>query len=689
MTDPPEDTQGSTSERTTLSRDLSDFLIEFSIALNKHAMYPGGHPSLEPAAERVIARLQPLLVSRGTLSLGVARNQLVIEGVATDPKNPVLSDLASRLHRHHLGAVSLRPGVDAAELRDMFTSLAVEADITGEPLGLGPPERLVQGAHVQLFPLTYDRLELIEEDGTRDTSEHRTRGAQLWVGLARAALAEGVGEDADESTDPSAVAAAIIEHPKTAAYDQVIVGYMLQIAEELRSTGGREAAELQQRMSKLVTNLDQPTMERLLEMGGDRGQRRKFMLDASQGMALDTVMDLMQAATRTEQYEDLSHSMLRMMQKLAQHAESGSSRRRSEADASMREQVAELIGEWSLNDPNPEAYRAALKQMAGARSVFSVSPEQRYAPEPRRILHMALEVGQVGESVTHAVDRLAESGELGWVLRTIQEVDSPVVSEGVWQHLATPETVRRVASHSPLETDTLDLLVPRMGLAAARPMLEALVESEDLQARSHLTDRIVRLGQEVGPLAVEWLEDERGHVQRNMLLIIAELPELPKGFQAADYAKNPDPQVRREAIRIMLKDPAGRERAICQALADPEENIVRIGLAGAQESCPDTAVPLVVSRVAKTGEPELRHLAIRALARSGHPLALETLLGIVRPTRRLFWTRLPRKTPEYLAALTGLWERRDDARVDRALAAAAKSKDPEVARAAGPVQEEP
>ena len=142
MTDPPEGDQGSTSESTTLSRDLSDFLIEFSIALNKHAMYPGGHPSLEPAAERVIARLQPLLVSRGTLSLGVARNQLVIEGVATDPKNPVLSDLASRLHRHHLGAVSLRPGVDAAELRDMFTSLAVEADITGEPLGLGPPERL-------------------------------------------------------------------------------------------------------------------------------------------------------------------------------------------------------------------------------------------------------------------------------------------------------------------------------------------------------------------------------------------------------------------------------------------------------------------------------------------------------------------------------------------------------------------
>ena len=73
---------GAKSEKATLSRDLSDFLIEFSIALNKHAMYPGGHPSLGPAVDRVINRVDPLVATRGTLSLGVARNQLVIEGVA-------------------------------------------------------------------------------------------------------------------------------------------------------------------------------------------------------------------------------------------------------------------------------------------------------------------------------------------------------------------------------------------------------------------------------------------------------------------------------------------------------------------------------------------------------------------------------------------------------------------------------
>jgi len=36
-------------QKAALSRELGDFLIELSIALHEHAMYPEGHPSLAPA----------------------------------------------------------------------------------------------------------------------------------------------------------------------------------------------------------------------------------------------------------------------------------------------------------------------------------------------------------------------------------------------------------------------------------------------------------------------------------------------------------------------------------------------------------------------------------------------------------------------------------------------------------------
>src|SRR5258706_9733599 len=114
-------------ERATLSRDLADFLIELSIALHKHAMYPEGHPSLAPAAAGVTRRAEQFLEERPTLSLGVARQQLVIEGVATDPKNPLLAELAGRLHRHHLGAIPFHPGLRAPEVAHVLRTLAHQA----------------------------------------------------------------------------------------------------------------------------------------------------------------------------------------------------------------------------------------------------------------------------------------------------------------------------------------------------------------------------------------------------------------------------------------------------------------------------------------------------------------------------------------------------------------------------------
>src|SRR6185437_5402301 len=96
---------GVSAPASVLSRELGDFLVELSIAVHKHAIYPTGHPLLDGAADSVTRTLWGLLAERPLLSLGVARRQLVIEGVATDPNHPLLQELAQRLHRHHLGAI--------------------------------------------------------------------------------------------------------------------------------------------------------------------------------------------------------------------------------------------------------------------------------------------------------------------------------------------------------------------------------------------------------------------------------------------------------------------------------------------------------------------------------------------------------------------------------------------------------
>ena len=101
-----------------LSRELAEFLMDLSVAIHKHAIYPAGHPLLDQAVDSVHRGIAGLLYDRPALSIGVARRQLIIEGVATDSSHPVLAELAGKLHRHHLGAIKFLPGLVRTELGD-------------------------------------------------------------------------------------------------------------------------------------------------------------------------------------------------------------------------------------------------------------------------------------------------------------------------------------------------------------------------------------------------------------------------------------------------------------------------------------------------------------------------------------------------------------------------------------------
>jgi hypothetical protein len=691
-----------------LSRDLSEFLIELSISLNKHSMYPDGHPSLWPAAVAVTQRAALLLDERPSLSLGVARQQLVIEGVATDPRHPVLGDLAGRLHRHHLGAVTFTRGLRAEEVAAVLKLVALDADRSGDPLGLGPAHRLTQWEHVRLHPLTYERLELVD-DGSEAGG---LRGAQLWVGLARAALAQQGDAASAETVEPVVLAKAIDEHAKNEAYDQVIVGYLLQIAEELKTSGGADALALRRRTSRLVRAMKPETLRRLVEMGGDLAQRKKFVLDATHGMAVDAVLEIVRAAADTSK-QVVSGGLVRMLTKLATHAERGAEQVRPRADAALRDQVTRMLSGWKLTDPNPDSYTVALQGIAAERgqgpALAVAEPDAELAvfmAEPRRIVETALEIGSSGPLLQRAVDRALHKGDIGPVLDALESAPDGggLVGTALWQRLTSPTIIERLVNDEPVNFVAIDRLLPRLGAAAIEPVLNALAESESRATRRGLLDRAGRIQADIGHAVVKRLQDPRWFVQRNMLVLLDALPRLPPGFSPEPYLSHSDPRVRREAVKLQLKvaraaediggkgSGPGREGALRTALQDADPRTMRIALAALQDECADGLVPLVVDVASGGRAPtELRVLAVRALGRARTPKALEALLRLTSGGRT-FWGRpkLPPKRPEFLAALTALasgWATNDKAL--EVLARAAMSEDPEVRNATEPGEKPP
>jgi len=713
--------------KATLARELADFLVEFSIAMQKHAIYPPGHPLLKRSVGVLYNKLVGLLLERPTLSLGIARRQLIIEGVATDPNHALLKELAGRLHKHHLGAIKFTEGLTSEELSDALATVAVDAGRLEKPLGEQTDELSERWTNIRLFPLSYERLQLLYE-GTDTEGEERidrkagsAKPAQLWVGMARAAMMLDPDAEMDEEVlSPLVVAEAIDKRQQEQAYDQVIVGYLLQIADELKKQGGTpEAIELQKRISEMVKSLSHETLRQLLRMGGDLAQRKQFLLNASQGMSVEAVMDLVQAASEsTEGRQTISHSMMRLFSKLSRYSEQDpDAARRANADSQVRDHLTKLISEWDLDDPNPTAYGKVLHEMSRTRK--SQQRSEYIDCEPERIVQMGFELGVGGPRFDIAIDALLNSARFELLLDMLDMAPDPVFAETVWSHLDARDMLWAALSEARLDFAVIERMVRRKRLSAIDPILDVAERTKDSRQREKLLDILPELGDDVGPFIVQRLEGARSDLRRELFLLLGKLPNIPEGFDVSRFLLHTDAGVRREAVRLLLKFVETREQAIVAAVTDTDDRAVYFGLQAAQDGgCPPRAATIIRQRMeAGDLDSALTTLAIRILAATdsgagpvlqgsgrtsqmmravtadANPAATATankktldwlMSRVAQRSRFLRKWQLQPKSPEMLAALGALaayWAQDPD--VQEIINLAVRANDPELKKAMG------
>ena len=635
-----------------LSRDLADFLVEFSIVLHKRAMYPPGHPHLQEATDRFVARLEFLLVQRESLAIGSARHQLIVAGVATDPRNALLSDLARRLHRHRVATVRFDRGVTPQEIEGLLTALAEDPKGEGGPFGIRPA---TAGAwpHLRIQPPELTRMFLQDEED--DAGEGDTPGGALWMGLAHLALAAD-GDATGNPEDPLLVARAIDLQPEHVAYDRVVLDYLGQMADEMSGRQGAMEPRVRARVSQLVSSLQPETLRRVLQAGADHAERRRFALTASEVLAVDAVIGVVEAAAATTG-QTISHQLLRLLHKFARHAEQGPERDRAEAESTLRRNVAQLIADWSLEDPNPGSYTAVLDGMIHQSPEGAGPVEDRLECEPEAVLQIALETGCGGPRVFAALDALLTERRMPPTIELLRAAPPQAagLADELWRHLATPARLRMELTASQLDFTTIESLAARLGPLAAEPLLDVLEQAGDRSSRARTLQLLAALGPPVAAAAAARIKDAPWYVQRNLLVLLRLLHTWPPGFSAVSCARHPEVRLRREAYRLLLDFAPHRASAILHGLEDAAPEIVTLVLRAAVDECPPEAAR-AVERFAgdRRRPPELRGLAVQALARGGGPQALGQLLELAGARRSLFGWRLNAKSPVALAAVSSL-----------------------------------
>jgi hypothetical protein len=347
-------------------------------------------------------------------------------------------------------------------------------------------------------------------------------------------------------------------------------------------------------------------------------------------------MEVVEAAAQVS-HQTISHNLLRLLHKLALHAEEGSPEIRAAAEGALRTNVAKLVGDWQLEDPNPAAYNAILEGMVRRSSAEYSLIDVQAGCDPDVIIKMALELDCVGVAVYGAVEELLARRELPRVAEVLKTAPQTNATEELWRYVATPERLESELAAAPMDQEAVAILVQRIGSAATNSLLDRLATADDRSTRAAIMKQLMALGADVAPVAIERLPTAPWYLQRNILVLLGRLESLPDGFSPASYSTHGDPRIRREAIKLLLEAEDHQGDAMVMGLGDPDEGIVGLALAAALESCPPKAIPLV-QRIAvdPKRQPELRALAVRIVTRAREPETLRVLLEIVKFRRRWF-----------------------------------------------------
>lgn len=662
----------------TLSPELASFLTQLSVTLHKHRAYPEGHPMRVEATDAVRAMLAEVLEERPVLRIGVARHALIVGDESSDEGQPVLSELAERLHRRQIGAIVLKPGVTAVELELALERMNVDPRRADLADPRAEPEQI--GEHVELIPMSYGHLAMAGGASTPAPSS----SDKLWEELARLTATPHAALGAGGSAVAMAEALRALRGEKQKRAD--VMATLERFGKAAAKEGGSRGELARRELAELLSGIPKGELASLLDIDLTRPDGIERLLGASEWLALPALIDLVESAAATTG-QTVSHFLLRLMRKLSNRNDSAGPEPAGDGDSSVREAVQSLLRGWSLNDPNPGIHTQLLEELS-RRDRNDAAISDAYVAGGERVVRMALEVAATGVLVYEAVDGMLENRQLATLLDLLDETpesNDAVVS--IWKHLVTPAVLRRVLLEEPVDQNACVRLLSRVPLSSADGLLDSLTISESQGTRWLILRRLSDLGPEVGDLLVARLDQAPWYLKRNLLGLLADLPKVPAGFTARRYADETEPLLRLEALRLMMRSDTEREDAIHRALADPDDRVVRAGLeSGTEHGLPKTSLPRLMKLLNDlTRSAELRARGVALLVQFDSPTVRQWI--VERSVVKRGWfrrTRLASKSPDLVAGIIVLFKQfKDHPQSAEVLRLASESNDPEILTAVG------
>lgn len=491
-------------------------------------------------------------------------------------------------------------------------------------------------------------------------------------------------------TEPGEVGGAIERRMSREGYARRVAFVLLRVADQVSQAPAAQRAALGERLRSVLGALSHSSIGNIIKSVGVGADQRRFVSQVIDALPVGAIIEWLETAAQVTG-QDLSHHLLRLMAKLSTRAQDAAAS--SGAETAFRDAARDLVAGWTLDDPNPGEHVSLLDEIAR----FETSRVTQSLPDAGavRIVQIALEVDEFGEDAQDAAQQLLAAGRVSELMQWITEAPGGKAAAALQTLVFSPAAIKATLLREPLDQAMARALLASLDDSACETLLDVLSDAESRSTRRLVYDRLREYGPSLTAHLIGRLDGAPWYFVRNLLTLMRDTAALDAGTDVTGstlfrFLSHQHEQVRVEALRLLVSDPASREPAIRHALDDRSERVVRVvidllGSDEVRERRATLASDLVQRLLRFIGsgdrDEELRARAVRALTDAAPSILVRDPLLAISSRRTLVFRRLvlAEARPVVLAALEVLAARyAADAKVAAVLSLAVRHPDARV-----------
>lgn len=658
---------------------LSDFIYALNIARRQVLAYPPGHPVIAAAADKLLGLLPSMFEFRSEITIGIARDTLLVDSLALDNTNPIYRDFATNLFDAKVASLTVSKDVSAAEICKFFEILRHKPEDLADRGGLHRVMILSEIKGLQAQGVDFGAFHTTEVDQVHAPKSKiiEDETALLWKSFVNGLVSDTLDPNGqklapDAQLDPELLAE-IMNRGEGVEGQSLVRNYEEAITSFLKETNrdhlqSEACKETLGRLGDLVSNLKPDLRRRFLNSTlKSCSGRHEIASEVLSHLPQAQILEAMEQvdADRLE----IPQSLMDVLGKLSQQRGSATAKSRVSGERQRSSaETAGLLGQLFSADQAdqfvPEDYQDSLAVLSAAETLPGL--DRKLVRELVETLEGHTVEKHFCNVMVDLLDRGANTVTSAAIGRNLEDLILYFVETGdfaslisVHDHLTrhahrnrhedafldtVDKSALRVYTTEEFVEQVLDgldtwgkpqyaaikSLIKRVGVPFVAPLLKRLVDEPSMQKRRLFMECLQTIGVAAREQIQAHLHDKRWFFVRNLVILLRSMDDPSVLHPLGRLVGYANPKVQFEVMRTFLhfKDPRADRYLLKELDSSDPAILLNVARLAANSHNPDVARKLseILNRKRlKEADDTIKSVVIKSLAEMALPEALPAI----------------------------------------------------------------